>query len=260
MRFVTAFFAVIVCVSLNTEADNLANPLAPLPPARVAVGVSYNFEGHTITNMEVNSVMNRILLRGTYSPLEYIDIGAGLGAGNTEVESFTTSQDRYSPVFQGKYSFAWELSLQLTTPMLNDMFGLTSIINGSGFSSENDEKAEYSGHNATGGVGMLFHIPNIGYASAGARMHLIRGTSRSYSGKKGSFSNINNLRGWIAFEYYPKLENSNKTVPYLGIEVSLSPDAGVGGSVPIKDMGISLVIGAVTKRLYGKHEGAEWRP
>lgn len=250
-------FSIIPCI-----ASNLANPVAPIPTARIGIGLSYHLGGHTVTNREIPSLMNRFHARFSYAPSTYLNFGFDLGTSQMDVASDTSALDTLL-IFHGKYGFSYGAHLKLSTPLiLNDIVGLIGIFQGTRFFSENDEGAYYSGYDAAGAAGLLFHIPGFGYIAAGSKVYLIaKGRNKSYnSGVEHRYSNINNVRGWLAIDYFPKIKSISETRPYISFELSISPDAKVRDRAPIQEVSISIAIGSITKRLYGEESDVEWEP
>lgn len=245
-------------------AANLANPLLPLPAARLAVGGSYHFGSHTITNWEIPSLMNRLHARVTYSPIPFFDIGAEAGATQVNVasETRTTPSDTVTTgIFDGKYGFSFGVHMKAATPLLKGIIGGLVAATGTRFSSENADGAFYGGMDIAVAGGLLFHIPKVGYIACGPKLYVIQGENRSYNSTRSQdYSNLNNLRGWIAFEYFPKVPLVANTRPYVSFEMSIGPDADAGGPTHLTGVSFSIAVGALTHRLYGEATGAGWEP
>lgn len=250
----------ILLSSASCFGSNLANPVAPVPGARVSVGISYNLGGHTITNWEIPALMNRIHARANYSPFRYFNFGVDLGVTQMEVAA-DTMDTNYVGAFHGNYKFSFGINLKLASPLLKDIIGVVGIAQGTRFESENKSGAMYGGYDAAGAVGLLLHIKNVGYLAAGSKIYLIEGSSHSYNSSEDNFySNINNIRGWVAFDYFPKIKTIRKYIPYVSFEVSVSPDVEFGEKAPIQEIGFSIAIGSLTLPLYGEGHDEEWHP
>lgn len=242
------------------HASNLANPLAPIPDARMGIGVSYHLGGHTITNWEIPSIMNRIHARVNYAPFTYFNFGADLGVTQMEVAADTLDTLAIG-AFHGKYGFSFGVNIKLSSPLFKDVIGIIGIGQGTIFESENKSGAMYGGYDGAGAIGLLLHIPNVGYLAAGSKLYLIQGKNHSYnSTKENDYSNVNNVRGWIAFDYFPRINTDAKYIPYFSLEVSLSPDAAFGKKAPVQEISFSLALGSITRRLYGETSSLQWHP
>ncbi len=242
------------------HASNLANPLAPIPAARVSIGASYHLGGYTITNDSVPCLMNRIHGRINYSPISYFNIGIDLGASQMDVSSI---ENHIPPIelFHGKYKFSYGANIKLSTPLIKDIIGLIGITQATYFSSPNKEGAVYEGFDGTGALGLLFHIPNFGYVAAGSKLYYIKGENQSYnSSTVHPYSNINNIRGWLAFDYFPKSKLTTNNLFYFSFELSISPGAAFNDRAPIQEMCFSFCIGTITKPLYKKSSSPDWQP
>jgi hypothetical protein len=245
-----------------TLASNLANPLVPIPAARIGVGVSYHLDGLTITNREIPAIMNRFDVRASYAPITFINFGIGAGASQMEVVRDTSASDTIG-VFHGKYDFSWGAHLKLSTPRVwNDRIGLIGIVQGTAFSSENEDGARYKGYDIAGAFGVLVHIPKFGYIAVGPKVYLIaKGLNKSYNNSSEQvYANINNLRGWLAVDFFPPVKQLFAGKPYCTLEVAMSPAAGFKKRAPVQEISFSIGIGTITPRLYGEESNIEWEP
>lgn len=246
----------------TTPAANLANPAVILPEARAAVGVSYNLGFHTITNRYLPSVMNRVHARGIFAPSSFFNIGIDLGASQMDVAGDTTSSDTLG-IFHGKMGFSGGGHIKLATPFFfEDRIAVVGMATGTYFRSTNENDAWYGGVDGTGALGIQFHVPGFGYVTAGAQMYLIQGKNQDYQGNEGTYANSENLRGWLAIDYFPKIEVAGESRPYISFEFSVSPEADFisEGQPPFREVGFSISVGSVTKRLWGKDRGLGWEP
>lgn len=252
-----------VCIIAHISslyASNLVNPLAPIPGARIGIGVSYGLGGHTITNREIPCLLNRMQVRLNYSPIVYANIGVDVGLAQMDVASDTLGVS-ITGLFHGKFKFSYGANLKLSSPLFRDIIGVIGIGQGTYFSSEDENGALYSGYDGAGAIGILFHIKNIGYAAVGSKLYLIKGTNKSYnSDVEQNYSNINNLRGWVAFDYFPRMKKISKQIPYFTLEVSVAPGASFGKRAPVQELSFSFSLGIITKRLYKKTSSLDWHP
>jgi hypothetical protein len=257
-----AFAVALLCgiAITNISASNLADPAVLVPAARLSVGASYDLDGFSITNDTVHCITNRFQARLSYSPFPFVNFGIDAGLMQMEVASDTTPTDTFS-VFHGKYGICGGAHLKLGTPFFyNDLVGAVGIFEGTYFSSKNDAGAMYGGLDANGGVGIQFHVPNFGYITAGPSIYLIYGRNRSYTGLEGRYSNVNNIRGWLAIDYFPTMAVESKNLLYISLEVTVEPKATFNERAPIQEMSVSVSIGSITKRLYGQPSEVEWKP
>ncbi|HEX3019125.1 MAG TPA: hypothetical protein VHP36_02440 [Chitinispirillaceae bacterium] len=252
---------IIIIVFSNTVlASNLANPATNIPEARIAIGASYHLGGYTLSNKAIPSVWNRIHSRLEYAPLNFLSLGIELGATQIDIDKYQIGPDTI-PVFHGKFGFSAAASLKLSTPaLLRDLLKFTAISKVSYFSSKNKYNAAYKGIEGAGIVGIQFHIPQFGYITTGPLVYLIDATSRSYTGKENFISNINNIRGWIAIDFFPRLKEITTNKPYISLEISMSPEINYSRRVPVQEFSASISIGSVTRRLYGTENDIEWEP
>lgn len=242
-------------------AANLSNPLTPIPAARLGVGISYHLGGYTITADSIPALMNRIDACITFSPLDYVNIGLDAGVTSMDVAAVYSSQDTL-PLFHGNFGFSAGGRIKLSTPLfIEEFLGGVFITRATWFSSSNKAGAMYSGIDGTAAAGLLLHIPKFGYLAAGPQVYLIDGRNRSYnSDTEQSYANLNNLRGWVALDYFPKLESISETNLYVSVELSIGPDVRFSGPSPLEGMSVSVSLGGITKRLYGQTAGTEWTP
>ena len=256
LRLFLPFF-IIVTVS----ASNLTNPLVPIPTARIGIGVSYHLGGYTITNRKIPSLLNRYHCRISYSPITFFNFGFDCGFSQMDVASDSTGEPAIG-TFHGKNHFSYGGNVKISTPLIMDFIGLLSIVQATGFKSENKYGSFYEGIDGTGAIGIILHIKNFGYIAAGSKVYYIHGNNRSSkNGNESSFSNINNVRGWFAVDYFPKLQKLISTqLPYFSFEVSIAPDVKFNKRAPIQEISFSISLGLITKRLYGEVSEVEWNP
>jgi hypothetical protein len=258
----TAFEVALTCVIAiaGACASNLADPAVVIPPARLSVGASYDLGGFSLTNDTVPCLLNRFEARVSFSPLSFVNFGIDGGATQMEIAGDTTPTDTIG-IFHGKYGVSGGAHLKLSTPFFfNDVMSAIGIVHGTYFSSKNDAGTMYSGTDADGGVGLQFHIQGFGYVTAGSSVYLIFGKNKSYLGQEGKYSNINNVRGWLAIDYFPTVAASSKNLLYLSLEFTVSPKASFNDRAPIQEMSVSVSIGSITRKLYGEVSEVEWKP
>jgi hypothetical protein len=250
----------VLTACIGTYAANLSNPSVLMPPARLSVGASYDLGGYTITNRAVPGMMNRFQARLSYSPFSFVNFGIDGGASQMEVVGDTTAADTFG-IFHGGYGFSGGGHLKLGTPFFfnNVMCGI-GILQGGIFSSKNSAGTIYRGTDACGGLGLQFHVPSFGYITIGSQAYLILGKTTDFSGKQGYYSNVNNVRGWLAIDYFPPELPSSKNLFYLSFEMSVSPKARFNARAPVQEIGFSVSIGSITPRLYGQETSEEWKP
>jgi len=249
---------VILCLSASSFSANLANPAAPVGDARFAFGASYYINGSTISNQKIPMLMNRAGGRASFSPVKYISIGADLSAVQIDVEKYPAGPNDTVPVFNGKYGLSYGGTLKLTSPFILDRVALIGLANGNFFQSENKHKAYYGGTDGAAVVGLQVKIPNFGFISAGPHIYIINGENKGYDGEKSTYSNINNLRGWIAIDYLPQAEIfMNKQQPYLSLEFSTSPKIKTSSRVRVQEFSVAVSMGTISQRLYGMDKHAD---
>ena len=251
-------FTVAFLIS-GLSASNLANPATLIPVARIALGGSYELGGYTITNDSVPCMMNRFQGSLTYAPFSFLNFGIDAGASQMDVAGDTTA--KAIGIFHGDYGFSGGAHFVLGTPFFyNELFRVICIGKATIFSSQNNEGAAYGGKDGAGAIGLQFHVHRFGYITVGPQVYLIEGENKSYTGIKQPYSNLNNVRGWVAIDFFPpdKLMSSNKF--FISLEMSLSPKARFNKRVPVQEIGFSISFGSITKRLYGVESDVEWSP
>jgi hypothetical protein len=260
LRKTIVISAVITFLYANLFASNLVNPAVLIPPARLSVGASYDLGGYTIANRAVPALMNRIQGRLSYSPFSFLNFGIDAGASQMEVAGDTTPTDTFG-IFHGGYGFSGGGHIKLGTPFFfNNIVCGIGIFQGSIFSSQNNSGTTYGGTDACGGLGLQFHVPSFGYVTVGSQVYLIMGKTTDFSGKQGSYSNVNNVRGWLAIDYFPPALPSSKNLFYVSFEMSVSPKARFNARAPVQEINFSVSIGSITPRLYGQDMTEEWQP
>lgn len=255
-------FSIITCFLLPNAvlSSNLANPAVNIPQARIAISASYHLGGYTLCNNAIASLWNRVHSRLEYSPLNFLSLGVEFGVTQIDVDRFINGPDTF-PVFQGKFGFSGGAILKLSTPaFLHDYLKITTITKASVFSSKNKYSALYKGIDGAGVIGIQFHIPRFGYITTGPLVYVIDGTNRSYNGKTNYYSNLNNIRGWIAIDFFPRIKEITSNKPFISLEFSMSPEIDYSRRIPVQEFSLSISIGSVTRRIYGTDNNVEWEP
>ncbi|MBN1307047.1 MAG: hypothetical protein JXA18_03960 [Chitinispirillaceae bacterium] len=249
--------SVVLLVGSFVGASNLANPAITLPEARIAIGASYHLGGYSLTNDTVPALFNRIHGRFEYGPYKHLTLGIDAGAVQIEVDRYHDTV----PVFHGKFGFSGGAHLKLSTPSFaKKIISFIAIVQATLFKSQNKHSAYYGGKDGTGIIGIQLHIPGFGYISAGPWVYLIQGENSSFNGKKNFYSNTDNVRGWLAIDYFPKIADVSSNKPYLSFEFSISPKATYSERIPVQAFSVSISIGSITRRLYGTESDVEWSP
>jgi hypothetical protein len=242
------------------SASNLAGPASLFPVARIALAGSYDLGGYTIANDSVPCMMNRFQGSLTYAPFSFLNFGVDAGASQMEVAGDTTAADTIG-IFHGDYGFSGGAHFVLGTPFFyNDLFRIICIGKATIFSSKNKEGAVYGGKDGAGAIGLQFHVHRFGYITAGPQVYLIEGENKSYTGDKRRYSNSNNVRGWVAIDFFPPDKLMSSNIFFISLEMSLSPKARFNKRVPVQEIGFSISFGSITKRLYGVESDVEWSP
>jgi hypothetical protein len=262
MMKIKAVIAATLFTAVFTEvfAANLADPAVLVPPARIAAGASYDLDGFSITNNEVPCLTNRFEARISFSPFSFVNFGIDGGTLQMEVAGDTTASDTFS-VFHGRYGICGGGHLKLSTPFFfNDLACLVGIARGSYFSSKSNAGASYGGLDASGGAGIQIHLKDFGYLTLGSTVYLILGKNKSFDGTMSKYSNVNNVRGWLALDYFPALGEASRNIVYVSIELSVGPNVTFNERVPVQEMSVSVSIGAISRKLYGATPNLEWKP
>lgn len=238
---------------VSSWAAIVSYPAAPVPTARFATGVSYDYFGGYFYKAPVEDLsfsMHGINAFFTYAPITYINLGVDLGMRDVNIP-----KDLYE--FNGKLGIAAGSHLKLVTPYFGDVIGIVGIARGLWFHSGQNE-SYYSGAELTGAGGLSFHIKRFGYISFGAKYLEIFGEN---SVELGTWSNDVTLGGWMSFDYFPKT-NIKKYIPFISFEFGFFPasDKPFYGKSPIvRNASFGVTIGAITHCLYGDTD-INWRP
>jgi hypothetical protein len=248
-------------VIVSGHCANLADPAVLIPIGRLVVAGSYDLGGYTITNDSVPCLINRFHGSVTWSPFSFLNIGIDAGASQMDVADDTTSKDTIG-LFHGNYGISGGLHVKIGSRFFyDDLFRVIGMGQATYFSSTNKDGALYSGKDAAATLGVQFHVPHFGYVSAGPQLYLILGSNKSYnSSTKHKFSNINNLRGWLAVDYFPQEKELSSNKIFLSVEITVSPAVAFDKRAPLQECGISISFGSITKRLYGEESEVEWAP
>jgi hypothetical protein len=242
----TRALPLMFCAAFASWGANLANPAAQAGPARMSFGASYYIGGADITNDTIPLMMNRVSGRASYSPVRYVNFGADVGAVMVGVEEYKTA-----PVFDGRFGWSVGGHLKLSTPYLFDRVALLALGNYNLFRSTNKFGAYYGGADAAAAAGLQIRLWD-GYLSLGPQIYAIMGKNRGFDGTKGKYSNLNNMRAWIAYEYFPDDIFGGEHKPYMSFELTVSPKIRPSKRVPFREFSASISVGTITRRLYGE--------
>ena len=260
----TFILSVLLCVAAASYGASIANPTAQVSDARLSIGASYfvggsSIGGGTEPDDAVPMMMNRLCARVSYAPVRYVNFGLDFGTAQVSVDQYANGWGDTVPIFNGGFGWSAGGHLKLSTPYFGNYVGLFGLANGNLFRSTNKRKAYYGGADAVGVVGVQVRVPNFGFVSVGPQVYLIQGENRGYdSDEVGKYSNINNVRGWIALDYFPDMNGlTGEHTPYASIEFTMSPKISGSRRVPVKEFSLSVSVGVITPRLYGADKEAE---
>ncbi|MCL2182386.1 MAG: hypothetical protein FWB85_02815 [Chitinispirillia bacterium] len=262
-KHIVPILTILLLSALPSAAANLANPAAQVGDARMSFGISYYLGGANITGLELPMMMNRAGGRVSYSPIRYVNFGLDFGTVQASVDKYYSEAARDTiPVFDGGFGGFIGGHLKLTSPYIADYVALMALGSADYFRSTNPEGAYYGGVNITAAAGVQIRIPSAGFLSLGPQIYMIDGTNKGVNratGKltpAGSYSPVNNMRAWIAFDYFPEdafIAWNHK--PYVSVEFTASPKISGSKRAPIQEFSLSVSVGAITHRLYGEDTG-----
>jgi hypothetical protein len=261
------FFAFLAVASVF--GGGVSYPSAPVPAARFASGVSYDYIGGYLVRGDFNNLnatdpTPAYSLYGaniffTYGLADFINVGVDLGLKDANVHS---SLPDYA--FNGKTGAAAGTHVKLSTAYMGDVFAIVLFSRWHFFNSEDKGRSEYiRGQDFTASGAFSFHVKEFGYISMGAKFFNIddKIDGEGYSDPKHSFRNDAFVGGWVGFDYFPK--TAIKTyLPFVSFELGFFPksDSNVLEKKPVfRNISFSVTIGGITNRLYGNSDDG-WRP
>jgi hypothetical protein len=238
----------LLCAAAASFGANLANPAAQAGTARMYFGASYFVGGSDITNLEIPMIMNRLNMRVGYAPVSYVNFGADLGLPLISVEEYNRT-----PVFDGDFGWSAGGHLKLSTPYILGRVAVLALGNINVFRSTNKGGAYYGGTDLAAAGGLQFKLPARHCLSLGPQFYMIMGKNKGFEEKtEGTYSNVNNMRAWLAYEYLPADVFGGEYKPYMSLELTASPKICASKRVPVKEFSVSVSVGIITKRLYGE--------
>lgn len=248
--------------AVSSYGAGASYPSAPVPAARFASGISYDYGGgylfSRVVPVPVFSLYG-INAFGTYGLADYINIGADLGLKDVNIHSSDPNRS-----FNGRMGIAAGPHLKLATPYLGDVFAVVAFTRTHWFYSEDKGRyIYYKGLDFTGSGAFSFHVKDFGYISMGVKYSEIFGNYGivEYPGlDERTWTNAGNIGGWVAFDYFPKTGVKNY-LPFISFELGFFPNSSeVLGKKPVfRNISFSVTVGGITNRLYGD-SGASWRP
>lgn len=279
-------FIILLNVSYSW-AIGLSFPSTPVPTARFATGVSYDYYGGYM-DYDNNSKLFwqddlPVSLHGinaffTYAPITYVNFGVELGARDANInpdKKFSLAQSELN----GTLGFSAGAHLKFATPYFSDVFGFVAAAKGTWFYSEgNSNKTEWYYIDGEGNMtpvnwnnngnivaingGISFHVKRFGYISFGAKYLDVMGKINLEPEiiEKTKWVNDAYIGGWLALDYFPKTR-IEKFIPFISFELGFFPnDKPFDGGRPIlRNASFSVTVGAIMKRLYGDDD-ENWRP
>jgi hypothetical protein len=278
---VNKIFLTLFLFALSSWAIGVSFPTAPVPTARFATGVSYDYYGGYMSYKEsplfltedIPFNMHGIVAFVTFAPVTFINLGFDMGI--RDVNAFY-AEELYNMAdnLTGQFGFSGGAHLKFATPYFGDVFGIIAVGKWQSFYSEgNSDNTKWyygdipvnwsnSGDIITGAGGFSFHVKNFGYISFGAKYLDIYGEVKVSPAviEKTKWSNDPMLGGWISADYFPRT-NIKNYIPFLSFEVGFFPDskAFTGGNPVLKNASFSVTIGGITNPLYGNSD-KNWRP
>jgi hypothetical protein len=174
--------------------------LTAKPPVRfmypTTLGVEYYgaMRGQLITKALVKSHERIQMVYLSFAPIEYLQVGLGLGADRFFTDEFDLRR------FDGRYGFSPALSLTGNTPaFLKKMLRATLTVDFRYFNCKDKFKYRYSGPILDPSIGLLLHAGPFADVELGAKGHLIGGVMENNdTDSKTNFSNAHNVRGYLA--------------------------------------------------------------
>lgn len=244
-----------VLFAVSSWAANVSYPSAPVPSARFATGITYDYLGGYFYKAPIEDLpfsMHGVNAFFTYAPVTYVNFGVDLGMRDVNIPN---GDHDYG--FNGKLGIAAGSHLKLATPYFGDVMGIIAMCRGLWFHSKDDNDSFYSGPELTGAGGLSFHVKRFGYISFGCKYFEIFGENGIGD---GDWSNDATVGGWASFDYFPKT-NVKKYIPFISFEFAFFPSDNpfYGGSPIVRNASFAVTIGAITHRIYGD-DNRNWRP
>ena len=245
----------VALLAVSSWATSVSAPAAPVPAARFATGITYNYLGGYLYKAPVEDLAfntHGINAFFTYAPLTSINLGVDLGMRDVNMEKGIYG-------FNGRFGIAAGSHLKFATPYFGDVMGLVAMCRGLWFYSEDQFNTYYSGRELTSAGGLSFHVQRVGYISFGAKYLEIFGEN-GYGLEKGKWSNDATLGGWIAFDFFPRTD-IKQYIPFISFEFGFFPNDKpfYGGNPVLRNASFGITIGGITRRLYGNTD-ENWRP
>ncbi len=244
-------------VSLSMAAG-LASPIAPIPDARIGVGITYGMDGFNLydSEIEAGATLSSIQATVAYAPVTNINLGIDLGVTSVSVKTEETAKD-----FSGDFGFSGGANAKLSSNFINDRVAFTGILKGGWFYSSTDEDYYYRGVTLSGSLGPTFHINNFGYLGFGYKYFEINGENEGSGNVSSYWGNDQTMGGYLSVDYFPKSEVISSYIPYISFVVDVFPEAGLQkNDIALHNISFSISFGAITNRLYGKKSEVNWRP
>lgn len=256
-KIVARVLPLLLCAAAAAFGANLASPAAQAGTARMYFGASYFVGGADVTNLEIPLIMNRLNMRIGYAPISYVNFGADFGLPLISVERYMGARDSV-PVFDGRFGWSGGGHLKLSSPYLFNRVAALAQGNINVFRSTNKQHAYYGGTDIAAAAGLQFRLPAGHVLSLGPQFYTIMGKNKGFDGVKGTYSNVHNMRAWIAYEYLPVDIFGGEHKPFMSFEFTASPEINGSRRVPVREFSVSASVGIITKRLYGDGKAEDY--
>jgi hypothetical protein len=249
MKRFSLVLPILLCAAVAGFGANLAVPAAQVGDGRVSFGGSYVALGTEITNAEVPLSVSSIGGHISYAPISYVNLGLDFGTARVKVNGFNpTDPSEGDTTFAFNGDFGWLIGahLKLATPYFGEFVSILGGGNVNLFRSTNRAEAFYGGIDIAAALGVQFRIPD-GAISIGPQLYLLLGENKGIDGTKATYTNVNNLRLWVAYDYIPDvMPFGGEHKPYVSLEITLAPKIDKSNDRPtLGGFSVSLSVGAI---------------
>jgi hypothetical protein len=204
-------------------------PIGSMAPDRLGLQYGFAFRGQDITSRDVPSHEITHALQLGYAPIPYLALEAGLGVDRLSVDPYNGTR------FRGDYGLSPLFGITLASPRL---FNVLRFTGGSRFlylNSEDDRGYTYSGLVYSPFLSAIASPTEYVDLEAGIRGHRIDGNMQGPGGREQTFSNRENVRGFVAL-----LLKSPSEFAFLTLDADVSPSAEWNGGLREASIGVSF--------------------
>lgn len=220
------------------------SPMSEFGPNQTALGVYFEQSGQELYDTATSSFLNTAGVNLDYAPWKYFQLGIFGGGGELDV-NITPGKENVTNIQRYESDLTWQfgLSSKLATPrVFNNTTGLVVYGSGEYISTEMNKYFKKTFVYSAGGSIQIAVLPRLNLVFGGEFYALDGTQGPTINGDSKTFSNQDNIRGLIGFEFYMAGKNRS----YISVAFRPTPNLDWESGHGIKGASISISLGAIS--------------